>query len=151
MGCVSGMSSRLMSARRLCPGHRVGTLAIVLACILVTASCATKPDPRMDPEGYAEYVEINDPLEPFNRGVFAFNQGVDTVLLTPIGIFYRDIVPPIMQTGVNNILKNLRAPVTFLNDLLQGNPDRAGSFPGQLDHRHRRPDGSRERPRARVP
>lgn len=112
--------------RRLRPGPGIASV-LVLAFGLVTAGCATRPDPVADPEGYAEYVETNDPAEPFNRAVFAFNRGVDKVLLTPLGIFYRDIVPPIMQTGINNVLANLRAPVTLINDLLQGDPDRAGT------------------------
>ena len=101
--------------------------AVGLGALVATAGCATRPDPVADPEGYAEFVEINDPIEPFNRAVFAFNRGVDTVLLTPLGIFYRDIVPPIMQKGVGNVLKNMRTPIVLINDLLQGNPDRAGT------------------------
>lgn len=112
--------------------RRHGQPSIVLALLLaLTASalasgCATRPDPQTDPEGYAFYEETNDPLEPWNRGVFAFNKGADKMILTPLGIFYRDIVPPIMQTGIDNMLDNLASPVTFLNDLLQGNMDRAG-------------------------
>ena len=104
------------------------TVAILLTVSVLAGGCATRPDPQLDPEGYADYVETNDPLEPFNRAVFQFNRGLDTVLLTPLGIFYRDIIPPIMQKGVGNVLQNLRAPVTFFNDLLQGNPNRAGTM-----------------------
>ncbi len=110
------------------PRRRRGiATAVGLGLVIATAGCATRPDPVSDPEGYAEFVETNDPIEPFNRAVFAFNRGVDTVLLTPLGIFYRDIVPPIMQKGVGNVLKNMRTPVVLINDLLQGSPGRAGT------------------------
>ncbi len=97
-----------------------------LVAALAVAGCATAPDPNTDPEAYQEFVETNDPLEPFNRAVFKFNQGLDTMLLTPLAIFYRDILPPIFTEGVDNVLANLRSPVVFINDLLQAQPERAG-------------------------
>ncbi|TVR99484.1 MAG: VacJ family lipoprotein [Rhodospirillales bacterium] len=100
---------------------------VVIMAALITGGCATRPDPREDPEAYAEYVEINDPLEPFNRAVFEFNRAFDTMLLKPLAIFYRDILPPPLTRGINNTLNNLRSPVIFFNDLLQGRPDRAGT------------------------
>jgi phospholipid-binding lipoprotein MlaA len=97
-----------------------GSPVMVAALVLALAGCATRPDPATDPEGYAEYVETNDPIEPFNRGVFEFNRGVDTMLLKPLGIIYQDILPPVLQTGVGNVLDNLTLPTTFANQLLQG-------------------------------
>lgn len=84
-------------------------------------------DPQTDPEAYAEYQEINDPIEPFNRAVFEFNRGMDVMILTPMAIFYKDILPPPIQRGIRNALRNLRAPQTFLNDLLQAQPERAAT------------------------
>lgn len=93
---------------------------------MLVAGCASRPDPQDDPEGYADYVETNDPIEPFNRAVFKFNEAFDTLLLTPLAIIYRDIYPPIMQKGTHNILVNLRAPVVIFNDLFQGDTRGAG-------------------------
>ena len=87
--------------------------------------CATAPDRQVDPEGYAEFVETNDPYEPFNRAMFDFNLNFDKVVLTPLSIFYRDILPPIMQQGMDNVLANMRMPVNFINEALQGDPDGA--------------------------
>jgi phospholipid-binding lipoprotein MlaA len=100
-------------------------LVAVLAGTFLVSGCATRPDPQAEPDEYAEYVETNDPIEPFNRGVFAFNRGLDKFLLTPMAIFYKDILPPPIQRGVHNALQNLREPVTFFNNLLQGEPERA--------------------------
>lgn len=100
---------------------------LVVMATLVTGGCATRPDPREDPEAFAEYVEINDPLEPFNRVVFEFNRAFDTMLLKPVAIFYRDILPPPLTHGIDNVLANLNSPSILINDLLQGRPDRAGN------------------------
>lgn len=118
-------------AENLTANHRRRSLvplgAIALVAALLLGGCASVPDPNTDPEAYAEYVETNDPLEPFNRRMFAFNRGFDVMLLTPMSIFYRDILPPPFQRGVHNALQNLRAPVTFINDLLQAQPGRAAT------------------------
>ncbi len=74
----------------------------------------------------AAALEPNDPLEPVNRVVFGLNELVDVILLGPVSEAYGELPSPV-RTGVRNVLDNLRAPVTFVNDLLQGEPDRAGT------------------------
>jgi len=97
---------------------------LVLALSL-TAGCATAPDPT-DREAVAEYQQLNDPGEPANRAVFAVNQVLDKGVLKPAAGMYRDLVPPPVRTGVTNALNNLRSPVIFFNDILQGEMRRAG-------------------------
>lgn len=91
----------------------------------LVSGCATAPDPT-DREAVAEYVQINDPAEPANRAIFAVNQVIDEGVLKPAAGMYRHLVPPPVRTGVHNALNNLRSPVVFLNDVLQGDMDRAG-------------------------
>lgn len=100
---------------------------VVLAAVAaLVAGCATRPDPVADPDGYADYVEANDPIEPFNRAMWEFNLAADAMIGTPLAIMYRDVfVPPILQKGLGNFLDNLRLPVTFVHDVLQWNLDRA--------------------------
>lgn len=86
------------------------------------AACAAVPE---DPEDRAEFEAVNDPLEPANRAIFEFNLAIDRALLKPIAKGYRDVVPDQAQRGVHNALNNLRSPLIFVNDVLQGNPDRA--------------------------
>lgn len=99
-------------------------LAVAVALLLVSA-CATAPDPT-DTIAYAEYQERNDPMEPFNRGVFQVNRGLDAMFLKPAAQFYRGLTPPIIQDAVTNFLSNLRSPIILANDLLQGEFERAG-------------------------
>lgn len=106
----------------------LGAPARFLAALLVlfsVAGCATAPD-RSDAEAYAEWKEINDPLEPMNRAIFQFNRGLDTLILKPFAIMYTVFLPPPFQTGIHNFLNNLRSPVILANDLLQTNMNNAG-------------------------
>ena len=106
--------------------HRRVGLAVAALLAAAVAGCATPPD-RSDAEAYAEFKAINDPLEPLNRTVFGFNQALDAMFIRPIADFYRLLLPAPLREGVHNVLANLRSPVIFANDLLQGEFDRAGT------------------------
>lgn len=95
----------------------------ILALALV-AGCATPP-PADDPEAVAEWEQINDPLEPFNRGVFAVNHNLDIYAFKPAAEAYRAVVPKFGRERIHNVVTNLNSPLIFVNDLLQGEFDRA--------------------------
>ena len=80
----------------------------------------------------AAYEEANDPLEPMNRAMFKVDAGLDTVLIRPVIKGYRAVVPAQGRKGVDNFLSNLRLPITFINDILQGEISRAGTTLGRL-------------------
>lgn len=69
--------------------------------------------------------DVPDPLEPVNRFIFAINDAIDTFLLRPIAVTYRFWTPEGVQHTVTNFVRNLDAPVVLMNDLLQGEWDRA--------------------------
>ncbi len=69
----------------------------------------------------------NDPLEPFNRKVFAFNHSLDTRAALPAATYYKSAVPDGAREGLHNFLSNLTLPVTFANNVLQGETTQAGS------------------------
>ncbi len=92
--------------------------------LLITAGCAKRP-PDTDPQALSEYLEANDPMEPMNRAIFSFNQGFDDILLEPAARFYRQFGPPDLRKGISNFVNNWREPVTFVNDVLQGEATRA--------------------------
>jgi phospholipid-binding lipoprotein MlaA len=64
-----------------------------------------------------------DPLEPFNRGVYHFNDTVDHLLLKPAATIYTDVVPHIARTGVHNFFSNIRDILNALNSFLQAMPE----------------------------
>jgi phospholipid-binding lipoprotein MlaA len=94
------------------------------ACSLALSlvACATVPE---DPAARAAYDEINDPFEPTNRAIFEFNRAADTYVIKPVAQGYREVVPEPGRIGIRNFLDNMRQPVVFMNNVLQGEIDRA--------------------------
>lgn len=83
------------------------------------AGCAANGDPR-------------DPLEPLNRGIYTFNDGVDNLLIRPAASFYSQIVPAFMRTGVGNFFSNINDVIVAVNSLLQLKVKQAGSDVARL-------------------
>jgi phospholipid-binding lipoprotein MlaA len=67
----------------------------------------------------------NDPYEGVNRAIFDFNMALDQYFMRPVAWTYREVVPAFVRDRIHDALNNLRTPVTLLNDLLQGEWDRA--------------------------
>ena len=61
-----------------------------------------------------------DPWEPFNRGVFKFNQDLDAGLLYPWASAYVALVPELVRVGINNFFNNADDLWSAINNLLQG-------------------------------
>ena len=62
---------------------------------------------------------IPDPLEPFNRLMWAFNKGLMTDFVKPTSKVYRFIVVKPVRIGFGNMGRNLAYPGRFINNLLQ--------------------------------
>ena len=69
--------------------------------------------------------EIKDCFEGLNRGIFAFNQVLDSVVIEPVAKGYRYLPSPIRE-GTSNALSNLSLVVTIPNNILQGDMSLAG-------------------------
>lgn len=78
------------------------------AALVALGGCATVPHPNPD-----------DPLEPFNRSMYRFNDDVDRVVLKPSATWYSERVPPLVRTGVSNFFNNLGDAWSAVNSLLQ--------------------------------
>ena len=87
------------------------SIAVVVA-LCAAAGCAStgEADPR-------------DPLEPLNRAVFRFNEGLDNTLARPVATAYRDAVPAPLRTWVRNFFGNIADLLIGANNILQGKPD----------------------------
>ena len=101
------MTSRRFVARLLVP--LIGTALL--------SACATP--------GQYQLAE-RDPLEKFNRGVWGVNRAADKVVIKPATQVYRAVAPRPVRQGVSNIFANLGEPWSFVNNVLQGKPNRAG-------------------------
>ncbi len=92
--------------------QRLGRGVLAASAALMLAACAG-PNPR-------------DPIEGFNRGVFAFNEGVDKAVLKPVAQGYEAVAPVPVRKGVGNFFANVEDVLIAVNNLLQGKvPDAA--------------------------
>ncbi len=60
-----------------------------------------------------------DPIEPFNRAVFNFNDGLDRTILRPVATAYDQVTPSPVKTGVRNFFGNISDVWSVVNNLLQ--------------------------------
>ena len=96
-------------------GLRVLLLTGVIAILITTPATSNS---------YKEK-DNRDPFESTNRLVFSFNVGLDQLVLEPVSIAYRDLMPNELKTPINNLLDNLQMPLSFVHSLLQGDIDNA--------------------------
>ena len=89
---------------------------------LLAASCAST----------TTTARAEDPFESVNRKVFAFNMGLDRIILEPVAKGYRVVTTDNMREGVSNALSNLYEPVTAVNQVLQGDFVDAGETVGRF-------------------
>ena len=66
-------------------------------------------------------LEVNDPLEAFNRRMYTFNAGFDHVVFLPVVNGYRWVMPDFAERGVRNFFGNLLEIRNFINNALQFN------------------------------
>ncbi len=109
-----------------------------LALLFWLPGCAThQPDAEIDPSANAvfeddEYDDLfaddfafgeafapNDPFENANRALLSFNRELGRYVFDPMVRGYRFAVPEPARQGIHRAFANLRAPSTFVNDLLQ--------------------------------
>src|SRR5947207_1941510 len=82
---------------------------LLAAALGLLAGCAStgNRDPR-------------DPWEPLNRGIYKFNDKVDTAVARPVATAYQKVVPSEIRERVRNFFGNLADPLIGVNNFLQG-------------------------------
>ncbi len=88
---------------------------VLAGSMVALSACATTGEDQTATTVY-------DPLEGWNRGVYAFNEEVDKAVLEPVAKGYRTVTNEPVRGGVSNFLTNLNQPVVFANTVLQGKP-----------------------------
>ena len=92
--------------------------------VLVLPGCAGRSQ-NAQTGAAAEEEDFNDPFEDTNRAIFDFNQMIDRNVLVPVAKAYRAVLPDPVRDSLRDFLNNLRAPLIFVNDALQGDFERA--------------------------
>lgn len=99
--------------------QRLISALTIVALAGMLGGCATSANPK-------------DPIEGFNRAMYAFNEGVDTVLIKPVAQGYDAVLPSPVRTGVTNFFGNIADFFVGVNNLLQGKPQQAASDMGRV-------------------
>ncbi|MBK1683663.1 MlaA family lipoprotein [Rhodoferax fermentans] len=106
-----------MNTKKITQGTpRFTTRLMLVAAVLLLSACATGPN-----------ANPRDPMEPFNRGVYGFNDAVDRAVIKPVATAYRDVLPSPVRTGVSNFFYNLQDLWSFVNNTLQLKGEGAGN------------------------
>lgn len=106
-------------------GNKVATkIAVMLLCAIMATGmtgCAKSADPNS-----AYKSSLSDPIEPLNRGIFAFNNALDLVIIGPLAKIYNAVFPGFVKDSVQSFMRNLKSPLIIANSLLQGDISNAG-------------------------
>jgi phospholipid-binding lipoprotein MlaA len=100
------------------PAHLKNAIVAMLAAGLL-AGCASSGNPK-------------DPIEGFNRAMFAFNEGLDSAIIKPVATGYDAVLPTPIKTGVTNFFSNIEDLFIGVNNLLQGKVPEAFSDLGRV-------------------
>jgi phospholipid-binding lipoprotein MlaA len=73
-----------------------------------------------------------DPIEPVNRPIFAFNDGLDSYVLEPVARGWRFVFRNPGMRAVDRFVTNLEFPVRFVGNLLQAELVQSGAEIGRF-------------------
>jgi phospholipid-binding lipoprotein MlaA len=113
-----------------CGMTAIKTVQVLGVCALLAPLFGCSQVPRQ-PDCAAIGYELRDPLEPVNRKVFVFNRVADEYVLQPLARGYAQL-PQAVQDGVHNFANNFAEPKVLVNDVLQGNGQRAMNTVGRF-------------------
>ncbi len=102
--------------------------AVMVAFVGPLFSQRGTPSPPVDPT-----LEEYDPWEPFNEAMFKFNKSfLDDYVLKPVAKGYNFVVPDMFQQMIDNGFNNIKFVPYFVNNLLQGRFQGAGTELGRF-------------------
>lgn len=94
-----------------------------------TATTADQETEFRDPfatDSGASKLKISDPLERVNRTFFHFNNWLYRRVLRPVSRGYRTVAPKPARESVARLFTNVKYPVRFVNNVLEGRVQSAG-------------------------
>ena len=93
-----------------------------------SAGAANNNDFDLLEEDFAEQtLKVADPLEPFNRTMYHVNDTLYFWVVKPVSQAYTGVIPEPARIGIHNFFNNISTPVRFVNCLLQGKGEGAGT------------------------
>jgi phospholipid-binding lipoprotein MlaA len=73
------------------------------------------------------FVLVKDPLQSYNRAIFAFNDKAYYYAFKPVSDGYKKVLPEEARSSVRRFFQNVKMPVRLVNCLLQGKFKGAGT------------------------
>ena len=73
-----------------------------------------------------------DPFEPFNRTMFQVHEVVDGNVVKPVAEAYVKYTPEVIRSGISNFFSNIEDLFVGINNVLEGNGNRAGDDFGRV-------------------
>jgi len=97
------------------------------AAVKDNASSGKEVEPEeVEWEEISEEKTVPDPLEPWNRLVFTFNDRLYFWVMKPAAQGYNAVIPEVVRISVQNFFDNLSMPVRFVSSVLQAKLKSAG-------------------------
>ncbi len=88
---------------------------------------STAPKDVIEEEGEEEVVKIADPIYPWNKAMYHFNDKFYFWILKPATKGYSSVVPEDIRLAVSNFFYNLTTPIRFVSNLFQLKMKNAGN------------------------
>jgi len=95
-------------------------LSLAQAAAVSNQAGPSAPDAAASVEAVALPESVPDPIEPFNRAMWAFNRELMKGVVKPTSKVYRFVVRRPARTGIANFGRNITYPGRLINNLLQG-------------------------------
>ena len=93
-----------------------------------SAEAAYNDDFDLLEDDFAEQtVKVADPLEFLNRTMYNVNDTLYFWVVKPVSYVYVGVMPAPARLGIRNFFNNISTPVRFVNCLLQGKGEGAGT------------------------
>ena len=99
---------------------------------VAVATAEPQPAARVAEQGGRLPEAIKDPLEGFNRVVYAVNDVIDIFVFRPLAALYGFVTPAPVKASMRNIFANVNEPVVFTNQVLQLDLRGAGTTVGRF-------------------
>lgn len=96
-------------------------ISIILSMLLFLSACSNSNQNKdADLASSSTSATTPDSFIKVNRKIYAFNKGVDKVLLKPVAKAYKAVTPKFVDTSIGNFFGNLEDVGNAINNTLQG-------------------------------
>jgi len=99
-------------------------VSTLLLCVWITLTSANASEYLSEDELYGDFegemMVVHDPLEPWNRTIFKFNDFIYMHVVRHVARGYQAVTPDPVEKGASNFFHNLGYPVRLVGNLLQG-------------------------------